>query len=39
VEEHYQYYKEVMKEAGLEHEILPPHGPHAHELVEGGSVA
>ena len=39
VEEHYQYYKEVMKEAGLEHEILPPHGPHAHEHVEGGSVA
>ncbi len=26
VEEHYQYYVEVMKKNGLEHEILPPHG-------------
>lgn len=35
VEEHYQYYTEVMKQAGLEHEILPPHGSHeAHQ--EGG---
>ena len=24
VEEHYEYYREVMKEAGLEHEMLPP---------------
>ncbi len=39
VEEHYEYYVEVMKEAGLEQEILPPHGLHAHEPVEGGSVA
>lgn len=30
VEEHYEYYVEVMKKAGLEHEILPPHEPHAH---------
>lgn len=28
VEEHYEYYVKVMKEAGLEHEILPPHGAH-----------
>ncbi|RJQ43286.1 MAG: hypothetical protein C4538_12300 [Nitrospiraceae bacterium] len=28
VEEHYQHYTEVMKQAGLEHEILPPHGSH-----------
>ncbi len=26
VEEHYEYYRQVMKEAGLEHEMLPPHG-------------
>ncbi|MGB3211385.1 MAG: cytochrome b/b6 domain-containing protein [Desulforhopalus sp.] len=26
VEEHYEYYVKVMKEAGLEHETLPPHG-------------
>ncbi len=26
VEEHYEQYVEVMKEAGLENEILPPHG-------------
>lgn len=25
VEEHYEYYVEVMKKAGLEHEIKPPH--------------
>ncbi len=32
VEEHYQHYVEVMKKAGLEHEILPPHGAqHEHE--------
>jgi len=29
VEEHYQYYVEVMKEAGLENEILPPHNSSA----------
>ena len=37
VEEHYQYYVEVMKKAGLEHEILPPHGTHGHESHEGGA--
>ncbi len=26
VEEHYEYYKEVMKTAGYEHQIRPPHG-------------
>lgn len=36
VEEHYQYYVEVMKKAGLENEILPPHGGPAHESHEGG---
>jgi cytochrome b subunit of formate dehydrogenase len=39
VEEHYEYYQEVMKQAGLEHEMLPPHGSHAPKPVEGGSVA
>jgi len=37
VEEHYQHYVEVMKKAGLEHEILPPHGAHGHEPHEGGA--
>jgi len=37
VEEHYQYYVEAMKKAGLEHEILPPHGAHGHESHEGGA--
>ncbi len=36
-EEHYQYYVEVMKKAGLEDEILPPHGGHSHEPPEGGN--
>jgi cytochrome b subunit of formate dehydrogenase len=35
VEEHYEYYVQVMKEAGLEHEILPPHGAHAEKSHEG----
>jgi hypothetical protein len=26
VEEHYEYYKKVMKAAGLEHEMLAPDG-------------
>ena len=39
VEEHYEYYVEVMKKAGLEHEILPPHGSHAHESQEGGHAS
>jgi cytochrome b subunit of formate dehydrogenase len=37
IEEHYEYYVEVMKKAGLEHEILPPHGAHSHESHEGGT--
>jgi cytochrome b subunit of formate dehydrogenase len=38
VEEHYQHYVEVMKKAGLEHEILPPHGgDHVKESQEGGA--
>jgi cytochrome b subunit of formate dehydrogenase len=39
VEEHYHYYVEVMKKAGLEHEILPAHGEHGsheHASREGG---
>ncbi len=28
VEEHYQYYVELMKKNGLEHEILPSHSDH-----------
>jgi len=31
VEDHYEYYVKVMKKAGLEHEILPPHGSFAQE--------
>jgi cytochrome b subunit of formate dehydrogenase len=27
VEEHYEYYQQIMQVEGLEHEILPPHGP------------
>ncbi|MBI5056232.1 MAG: hypothetical protein HZB61_06445 [Nitrospirae bacterium] len=38
-EEHYEHYVKVMKEAGLEHEILPPHGGHTHESTEGGHSA
>ena len=34
VEEHYEYYKKVMKAAGLEDEILPPDGAAAAELVK-----
>jgi len=34
VEEHYEYYKEVMQEAGLEDEILPAHGSRASEIKE-----
>lgn len=29
IEEHYEYYVEVMKKAGLEKEIRPPHGSHS----------
>ncbi|UCH82029.1 MAG: cytochrome b/b6 domain-containing protein [Nitrospiraceae bacterium] len=38
VEEHYEEYVEVMKKAGLEHEILPPHGMHAVASEEGGQA-
>ncbi|GBE05435.1 formate dehydrogenase-O subunit gamma [bacterium BMS3Abin10] len=31
IEEHYEYYVEVMKKEGLEHEIRPPHGEHGHQ--------
>ncbi len=31
VEDHYEYYVKIMKKAGLEHEILPPHGSYAKE--------
>jgi formate dehydrogenase subunit gamma len=34
VEEHYEYYVKVMKEAGMDNEILPPHGAHAEEFHE-----
>ena len=37
-EEHYQYYVDIMKKAGLEDEILPPHGGHSHEPPEGGNA-
>jgi cytochrome b subunit of formate dehydrogenase len=36
VEEHYEDYVEIMKRAGLEHEIMPPHGMHEHVSEEGG---
>jgi cytochrome b subunit of formate dehydrogenase len=35
VEDHYEYYVEVMKKAGLEQEILPPHNSHEQESIEG----
>jgi formate dehydrogenase subunit gamma len=39
VEEHYEYYVEIMKEAGLEHEILPKEGSHGQDTLEGGQAA
>ncbi len=39
VEEHYQHYVEVMKKAGLEDEILPPHGAHGEESHIGGAAS
>lgn len=36
IEEHYEHYVESMKQAGLEHEILPPHGAHAESSHEEG---
>jgi cytochrome b subunit of formate dehydrogenase len=38
VEEHYEEYVEIMTKAGLEHEILPPHGMHAVASEEGGQA-
>jgi cytochrome b subunit of formate dehydrogenase len=38
VEEHYEHYVNVMKDAGLEKEILPPHGAHADASHEGGEA-
>ena len=38
VEEHYDYYLECMKQSGLEHEILPPHGVHAESSHEEGKA-
>jgi formate dehydrogenase subunit gamma len=38
VEEHYEEYVEIMKKAGLEHEIHPPHGTHAVVTEEGGQA-
>ncbi len=39
VEEHYYQYVEVMKEAGLEHEIKPPHGGPAPSTTQKSSHA
>lgn len=36
VEEHYEYYVKLMKQADLENEMLPPHG--LHDLKEDGKV-
>ncbi|GBE04005.1 MAG TPA: hypothetical protein ENH45_01665 [Nitrospirae bacterium] len=36
-EEHYQYYVDIMKKAGLEDEILPPQRGQSHEPPEGGN--
>lgn len=38
IEEHYEYYVKTMKEMGLEHEILPPHGMHSETSQEGGQA-
>ena len=35
IEDHYEYYVEFMKKAGLEHEIRPPHEAHTHTSQEG----
>lgn len=39
VEEHYEYYVQIMKEAGLEHEILQPHGAHVDTSRERGEAS
>ena len=38
VEEHYEYYVDVMTKAGLEQEIHPRHGAIVHETSQGGST-
>ena len=38
IEEHYQHYVEVMKKAGLEDEIKPPHGAPVSEVSQGGEI-
>ena len=38
IEEHYEYYVECMKQSGLEHEILLPHGVHAESSHEEGKA-
>jgi len=38
IEEHYDYYVECMKQSGLEHEILLPHGVHAESSHEEGKA-
>jgi cytochrome b subunit of formate dehydrogenase len=38
VEEHYEYYVQVMTEAGLENEILPPHESHDHKPQQEGEA-
>jgi len=39
VEEHYEHYVKVMTEAGLEHEILPPHGGQEEKASEEGGAS
>jgi cytochrome b subunit of formate dehydrogenase len=39
IEEHYEHYVEVMKQEGLEHEILPPHGSHPREAPGEGRTS
>jgi formate dehydrogenase subunit gamma len=39
VEEHYEYYVELMTNAGLEQEICPRHGVTVHDTIQGGSAA
>ncbi|MCJ7541312.1 MAG: cytochrome b/b6 domain-containing protein [Desulfobacterales bacterium] len=38
VEDHYEYYVKIMKQAGLEQEILPPYDSFAHESVQRSQI-
>jgi len=38
VEDHYEYYVKIMKQAGLEHEILPPNDSYAGEPGKGKKI-